>query len=221
MPSQQPAKELILVADPMCSWCWGFAPAMAAIRRDFGEQLGLSLIVGGLRPGTTDAMTEEMKGEIKHHWEHVNEASGQPFDFDFFKRDGFVYDTEPACRATVTVRGIAPQAAFDFMETLHRSFYAENKDITDIDVLTDLASAAGISPEHFRTVFQSDEAHSQTANDFAYARSMGVTGFPTIVAKEPGENGESQYAYLTVGYRPYDALEPLLREWIGTNDETA
>lgn len=211
-----PTKELILVADPMCSWCWGFAPAMAAIRRDFGDKVGLSLIVGGLRPGTTDAMSETMKGEISHHWQHVNEASKQPFDYDFFKRDGFVYDTEPACRAVVTVRGIKPEVVFDFLETLHRAFYAENKDITDIQVLTALAADTGVDPEHFATVFASDEARSQTVNDFAYARSMGVSGFPTIVAREPGENGESQYAYLTVGYRPYEALEPLLREWTGT-----
>ena len=211
-----PTKELILVADPMCSWCWGFAPAMAAIRREFGDTVGLSLIVGGLRPGTTEAMTDGMKGEIRHHWEHVNEASKQPFDFDFFERDGFVYDTEPACRAAVTVRGIKPEAAFDFLETLHRAFYAQNKDVTNIDVLAALAADTGVDPEHFRTVFASNEAREQTANDFAYARSLGVTGFPTIVAREPGENGESQYAYLTVGYRPYEALEPLLREWAGT-----
>ncbi len=215
MPDTPPRKELIFVADPMCSWCWGFAPAMAAIRRDYGDVVDISMVVGGLRPGTVEPMTDPMKGEIRHHWEHVNEASGQPFDFNFFERDGFIYDTEPGCRAAVSVRGIKPEAALDFVETLHRSFYAENKDIKDINVLMALATDAGVDADHFRKVFESEEARSETANDFAYARSLGVTGFPTIVARDQSDDGEGQYAYLTVGYRPYDALEPLLKEWTG------
>ncbi len=211
----KPDKELILVADPMCSWCWGFAPAMTAIRRDFGDVVDISVVVGGLRPGTTETMTEAMKGEIRHHWEHVTEASGQPFDYGFFERQGFIYDTEPGCRAAVSVRELEPEAALDFVEILHRSFYAENKDITDAGVLAELAAGAEIDPDAFLDYFESEDAKKKTLNDFNYARSLGVTGFPTIVARDSGADGEGQYAYLTVGYRPYEALEPLLRDWTG------
>jgi len=217
MSQSSHSKELIFVADPMCSWCWGFAPVIAAIRRDFGDVLDISLVVGGLRPGTTEPMTETIKGEIRDHWEHVNEASGQPFDFAFFERDGFIYDTEPGCRAAVAVRELKPTAALDFMETLHRSFYAENKDIKDTAILADLAAAAGLAPQQFRRYFESDDARKKTANDFYYAQSLGVTGFPTIVARDNSaeEATGGQYAYLTVGYRPYASIEPLLREWTG------
>lgn len=211
MTQSTAAKELIFVADPMCSWCWGFAPTISAIRRDFGNVLDISLVVGGLRPGTVEPMTEAMKGEIRNHWEHVNDASGQPFDFTFFDRDGFVYDTEPGCRAAVSVRHLKPEAALDFVEALHRSFYAENKDIKDVDVLSELAAAAGLDPEQFRQYFESEEAKKKTANDFHYAQSLGVTGFPTIVARDHAADG--QYAYLTVGYRSYASIEPMLREW--------
>lgn len=210
----QSSKDLIFVADPMCSWCWGFAPAIAAIQREFSDVLNISLVLGGLRPGTTEAMTEAVKGEVRRHWEHVNEASGQPFDFGFFERQAFVYDTEPPCRAAVSVRQLKPDAALDFIATLHRSFYAENKDITDAAVLTGLAAAAGLDPDRFGQYFRSEEAKEKTLNDFGYARSLGVTGFPTIVARETGDDGNAQYAYLTVGYRPYETLKPLLGEWL-------
>jgi len=36
--------------------------------------------------------------------ERVRDASGQPFDFDFFARERFVYDTEAAARAAVVMR---------------------------------------------------------------------------------------------------------------------
>ena len=44
-----------------------------------------------------------------------------------------------------------------------------------------------------------------TIEDFQMARSLGVTGFPTVVV-----NDDEGYAYLTVGYQPYEHLERLL-----------
>src|SRR3712207_1860168 len=96
--------HLVYVADPMCSWCWGFSPVIDAIRHRFADALPIRLIMGGLRPGTTKVMDAAAKRTIRTHWEHVQEASGQPFDFGFLDRDGFVYDTEPAAKAVVVVR---------------------------------------------------------------------------------------------------------------------
>jgi putative protein-disulfide isomerase len=210
------SKELILVADPMCSWCWGFAPAVSAIRQQYGKNLDITLIVGGLRAGNDKVMDDESKSYIRHHWEEVNKASGQPFDFEFFERDDFTYDTEPACRACVSVRGIKPEVTLNYLELLHRSFYANNQDITDTSVLASLALSLGVEAEHFTQVFQSEEARSATFNDFQVARNLGVTGFPTLVAVDKGEaeDDENQYAYLSVGYRPYEALAPVLEEWM-------
>jgi putative protein-disulfide isomerase len=39
--------RLIYVMDPMCSWCWGFAPVMTALAAE-AEKQGVSL---GLRVG--------------------------------------------------------------------------------------------------------------------------------------------------------------------------
>ena len=49
-------KRILYIADPMCSWCWGFAPVIAAIGETFGGDAPLKLVVGGLRPGETRAM---------------------------------------------------------------------------------------------------------------------------------------------------------------------
>ena len=103
-PTEEPMEEemiheIIYIGDPMCSWCWGFAPVLDEMLDRHGQHAELKIIVGGLRPGTTSPMDESDKSTIRSHWEHVNEASGQPFDYAFFDRDGFVYDTEPAARA--------------------------------------------------------------------------------------------------------------------------
>ena len=78
-------REIICVVDPMCSWCWGFSPVIDAIAETYGDKADISFVAGGLRPLTTEPMSESMKAEIRGHWEHVTEASGQSFDFDFFR----------------------------------------------------------------------------------------------------------------------------------------
>ena len=60
-------RNLIYVADPMCSWRWGFSPVIDAIRRRFGDALPIRLIMGGLRPGTTKPLDDAGKRTIREH----------------------------------------------------------------------------------------------------------------------------------------------------------
>ncbi|MEW6590508.1 MAG: DsbA family protein, partial [Pseudomonadota bacterium] len=91
-------------ADPMCSWCWGFSPSIEALRGEYQERLRIALVLGGLRHETTP-MTTAQREEILHHWHAVHTRTGQPFRFDGALPEGFVYDTEPACRAVATMGG--------------------------------------------------------------------------------------------------------------------
>ena len=45
-------KILWYIADPMCSWCWGFAPTIKEIRLNYSEKLKIKLVMGGLRSGS-------------------------------------------------------------------------------------------------------------------------------------------------------------------------
>jgi putative protein-disulfide isomerase len=209
-------REIIIVVDPMCSWCWGFSPGVEAIDREYADTAPVTLVAGGLRPLTTNPMDDQMKAEIRHHWEDVNKASGQPFDFSFFDRNGFVYDTEPPCRAMVTVREIKPEAAVPFLAETHKAFYAENRDITNGQILQELAADQGVDPDTFIKAFSSREMTYATSNDFYRAQAMGVQGFPTVILRR-GEN----MALLCAGFRPFEDLKPHLDDWIAEKEEDA
>ena len=141
-------RHLVYFADPMCSWCWGFAPAMEAVGAQHPE-LPVRLVMGGLRPFTAGAMDAAAKARTRSHWQHVEAASGQPFDFAFFEREGFIYDTEPAARAVVAARRLAPEAAFPLYHRIQRAFYAGNRDVTDAGVLSELAAEGGLDRQAF------------------------------------------------------------------------
>ncbi len=202
-------REIIVVVDPMCSWCWGFSPALTEMAETYQDKAPVWLMAGGLRPLTEKPMNDDAKADIRHHWEDVHKASGQPFDFSFFKRNGFVYDTEPACRALVAMRLIKPEAAPHYLAAMHEAFYAQNRDITNETILSELAAAEGVDKNDFIRVFSSRQIIYRTAGDFHRAHAMGVRGFPTVVLRT-GEKLE----LLCAGFRPFDQLKPAIDQWL-------
>ena len=69
--------HLLYIADPMCSWCYGFAPVIEALAVHFGDRLPVRIMVGGLRAGNTRAMTAQDRDYIRGAWTRVGAASGQ------------------------------------------------------------------------------------------------------------------------------------------------
>ncbi|WP_234731716.1 DsbA family protein [Acidocella facilis] len=203
--------HLVYFADPMCSWCWGFSPVIEAIRRRFGDALPVRLVLGGLRPGNTNVMTASDRAEIRAHWEHVREASGQPFDFSFFEREGFVYDTEPASRAVVVFRQQGMTSGLAALARIQHAFYAENRDVTAAKVLTDLAMELGMDELGFKTLFNDAAVAAETMQDFALAQQAGIRGFPTLIA---GTGDQRGYALVTNGFQRADRLIPALTAWL-------
>jgi putative protein-disulfide isomerase len=204
-----PSRHLLYIADPMCSWCWGFSPVIESVRDHFGKELPMRLLLGGLRPGTTEPMGTGMKTEIKGHWKHVQQATGQPFDLNFFDREGFVYDTEPAAHAVVTVRRLESDLVFEFLKRVQEAFYARNRNVANSDVLAEIAEASGLDREAFAAEFETEEAVRDTWRDFETSRRLGVTGFPTLLAGSE----ESGYEIITAGYRPWEEMKEMIEEW--------
>jgi putative protein-disulfide isomerase len=210
MGTTKPGKQLVYVADPMCSWCYGFSPIIAAIAERFDERLPLKLVMGGLRAGNETPMRQEDKDYIRSAWTRVNAASGQPFDFGFFERESFVYDTEPACRAVVTARRLLPRMALPLMGRISQAFYAENRDMTSPDEIAAVAEKVGFERGPFAEAFLAPDTRNDTFRDFLTAQQLGIHGFPTLIAG----SDEEGYALLTNGYQPLEnLLEPLERWW--------
>ncbi|MBD9424650.1 DsbA family protein [Pseudomonas sp. PDM15] len=195
--------------DPMCSWCWGFAPVVQALAEQAAAAgVPLQLVLGGLRRERA-ALDPAARVRILSHWQAVNASTGQLFNFNDALPEGFVYDTEPACRALVTARGLDEQSVWPLLELIQEAFYAEGRDVTRAQVLVELAERAGIPRIEFAAAFDSVEAAEATAADFTWVQDLGISGFPTLLAERDG-----RLALLTNGYQPLEALAPLLGRWL-------
>ena len=203
--------HLIYFADPMCSWCWGFAPTIEAVHARYGEILPIRLIMGGLRPGNTEVMTDKAKDGMRTYWPNVAEASGQPFDYDFLDREGFVYDTDPAARAVVVMRRHHPERALAFLGRAQRAFYAQNRDVTDAAVLADLAVEFGMDRDALLADHASEAAKEETWRDYATSQRAGVTGFPTLIG---GPDTTGVYGIVAQGFQPPQAVVDTIDRWL-------
>lgn len=202
--------RLLYVMDPMCSWCWGFAPVFDALAAQ-AEAAGvaLHLVAGGLRPGTAQALDHGTRDYILRHWQAVAERTGQAFRFDGALPPGFVYDTEPASRALVAVRSLAPDKTWPLVQAIQQAFYVEGLDVTRPAQLVELAEQVGVPRRAFAEAFDSPAQRAATQADFARVQNLGIAGFPTLLAERHG-----QLALLTNGYQPLDSLAPLLGRWL-------
>lgn len=200
-------KQLIIVVDPMCSWCWGFAPVHRAIHQHYHDRAAISVLMGGLRTGSTSEMTQEFKEKILHHWHQVAAVTKQSFQFRF--PDHFIYDTEPACRAAVVVRDIHSEKLLDYIELIQKRFYVENQDITHTDQLSDCATHLGIDADQFLSHFNSANMKTQTQKDFQLAFEYEATGFPTVLA-----NYDGGFFPLAIGYDEFDNIKLKIDRWL-------
>ena len=200
-------KELLFVVDPMCSWCWGFAPVMEELRINFESEYTFSLVLGGLRTKGEMSWDERSKAYLQGHWEQVAQLTGQVFSNSLFEKASFEYDTYPACKAVITVREqFGMQYAFRYLHTIQEAFYAKGKDITNIDILNDLLDES-LDSESFKTFFESDRAELLMEHDFAKARSMGANAFPSVVIID-----EEGHMICQKGYRSLLEMNRLLKQ---------
>jgi putative protein-disulfide isomerase len=191
--------ELLYIADPMCSWCWGFAPVIEKIDQSF--DIPVRVIVGGLRPGSRAEPLDRVRPMLEHHWAQVGAASGQPFDVEALNRTDWMYDTLVPDTAVVVMRSTAPDEALRFLAVVQRAFYADVIDVTDPDVYRDLVVGFPVDPDEFVAAIRSPEMQAVAEQDFREAQWIGVTGFPTLLLRDGATT-----IPLSLGYAPFEQV---------------
>ena len=208
--------KLLYVGDPMCSWCYGFGKEMTALAA-LHPGLALEIVVGGVRTGVNDILDDTGKNFRLGHWARVEAASGLPFNREaFMAREGFVYDTEPICRAVVTARLAAPAAdQLAVFRALQQAFYVDGRDTTDgavlAGVLETALAAQGITVDATTLLhrWKGADTIAATKADFVRARAMGVRSFPALLLETA-----QGLAEVSPGYAPVAELDRALRRYL-------
>ncbi|WP_218847019.1 DsbA family protein [Winogradskyella forsetii] len=208
-------EELFYIGDPMCSWCWGISPQINALQCYANqEHIPFNLIMGGLRPGGGEAWDTAFKRFLEHHWQQVHEKSGQPFSYELFEKDEFNYDTEPACRAVITARSLAPEKTLAFYELVQHYFYTKSKDPKQVDFYKVICETLDIDFQDFSDQFTSESMKLATQADFTKSRELGVRGFPSIIYRH-----KDQLYNIASGYTEFEDLKAAILKLKAKNED--
>jgi len=176
----QEKPKLIYFGDPMCSWCYGFAPELEKVVTKLSDKVTLELVMGGLRPYNKQTMVE-LKSFLTEHWQEVNHRSGQTFKYDILDDTQITYDTEPPSRAVVVVRSISPKQEMEFFKEVQKLFYQENKNLHLAESYFPVLKALNIDKTLFTKNFESENFKQKIKEDFTKSADYGVRGFPTLI----------------------------------------
>ncbi len=196
---------LLYVTNPMCAWCYGFTPVVRRLHALWYGRLKVQVLFGDLQAHTDEPLDQEDKDSMAVSWHRVQQETYLPFDFRFFTRNNFVYNTEPACRALLCVRLLRPVLSLEVLRAFHSAFYVDGLDLTDTEVLVHLVGLFGIRENLFLALFESEEIMDQMESEFSYVDEIGAVTFPSLFVQT--ERGIER---LADGYVPLDVLEQRL-----------
>ncbi len=176
---------LLYVTDPMCAWCYGFTPIVRRLRALWYGRLSVQVLVGGLRPYAQEPLSDLEKDNLAVSWHRAQLKCQLPFDYKFFLRQELTYDTEPACRALLTVKHLRPNLTLEVLRALHSAFYADGRDISKPEVLVEVVRPFGISENLFLALFETEEIYRQTQQEFEMVERLGVSTLPSVYLDHP------------------------------------
>lgn len=195
---------LIYIGDPMCSWCYGFAPEMDKILEAFPDT-PFEIIMGGLRPDGSETMME-LKDFLYTHWQEVHKVSGQDFNYGILSKTSVMYNTEPACRAVFVMGMLEPEKKYAYFKAVQKGFYVDNHLPHDEELYGEIATHFDIDYENFMKLYRQPRTKEAVYKEFEKAERYGATGFPTVIAKINGK-----HFLVTQGYQKADRLIALLK----------
>lgn len=173
---------LYFVHDPMCSWCWGFAPAWQKISTELQRlPLEVRLLVGGLAPDSNEPMPIEQQQTIAKIWQRIQQQiPGTEFNFDFWQKNTPRRSTYPACRAVLAAKNQGGEFEQKMISAIQQAYYLEAKNPSDDEVLIELAEKTGLNRQQFSEDLNSTATQKQLIADIEMGQSLPINGFPSL-----------------------------------------
>lgn len=211
--------RILYFTDPFCSWCWASEPTLLALMEQYGDQVEVQTVMGGMIRDFSD-FNDAANGisnpqAVMPHWRMVEERTRQPIDERVWEKvTDPHFSTWPA--------NIAAKAAYlqgktlgdQYLRRIRRATMTERLVVASPEVLLELAKEIeGLDLARFAKDLNGAEATESFHEDLRLGQAYGVTGFPTMifVLEDPEAQGEQGKAYLINGFRSLGTYEKALK----------
>ena len=196
---------LYYIADPMCSWCWGFSPVLESVSGVLPVEIPIRYVMGGLARDSEEPMSGETRSYVQSQWRLVAERTGAEFNWDFWKNCEPRRSTYPACRAVIAAGMQRPDGTWAMFHAIQRAYYLEARNTSDNETLLQLAGEVNLDAQRFSEDLVSTHTDALLHEDFELRRSLHADKFPTMIL----EHDDNQL-WLAYGYEEEELVVDLL-----------
>ncbi|PIC96984.1 dithiol-disulfide isomerase [Sporosarcina sp. P26b] len=184
----QPAKEINLyyVTDPICSHCWAIEPELRRFVEQYGHYFNMHTVMGGLLEKWHDGPIDPGNGiykpaDVAGHWREVGEHSRMPIDGSLMV-DNPVQSSYPPSRVfKIIQKNHGDTLASAYLRRTREELFVFNQNISERAEMIGIVNALGLDGEAIVNEAEQPIGQQLLNEDFAQARSLGATGFPSII----------------------------------------
>jgi putative protein-disulfide isomerase len=210
--------------DPACSASWATEPTLRRLMVEFGADLSITYVLGGLARDYTAGYEDPeagiggklgVYGGLVVHWLDVAASSGMPIDPRLWT-EGPITTTYPACMGVKAGAEQGEEAAGRYLRAVREGLLCFRRKLDTTEPLVEEARRAGLDVARFRIdlasnaiveAFGADLEETRTVPEEARSAGKAKQGqggervpFPT--GAFAGEDGEPHWVF---GRRPYEA----------------
>lgn len=208
--------EITFYTDPLCCWSWGFEPQWRRLQYEFGDQIVVRNVMGGLLPSWKNyndpVYSVSRPMQMGSVWLEAGRVSGMPMSDTLWVTDPPA-SSYPACIAVKCAELQSAEAGKIYLRMLREAVMINGQNIAKQEVLTRLAHQLAdtypglLQTDRFEADLTGDIGVEAFRKDWQETQNRNITRFPTLILKSVGKP-----AIMLTGYRPYPVLLDAIRQ---------
>lgn len=180
--NQNSGPTLYYIHDPMCSWCWGFHPALKRLKEKLPANITMRYLLGGLAADSDQPMPEAMQQFLQKTWRTIQQQiPTTEFNFDFWTNCHPRRSTYASCRAVIATKNQNPAIEKDMIHAIQTTYYLRAKNPSDDNTLIELADSLGLDVDEFKSDLNSDTTNHDLHKEIEFSQQLGAQGFPSLI----------------------------------------
>jgi predicted DsbA family dithiol-disulfide isomerase len=168
--------------DPACPESWAGEPALRKLMVEFGDDLSITYVMGGLAREFDDP------AGMMVPWLDAAERSGMPVDPRLWA-EAPLSSSYPACMAVKAAAEQGPELEGRYLRALREGIFCFRRKLDTVEALVEAARAVGLDAARFRSSLESNAIVEAFGADLEETRALGVTlphlDFPDRPASPP------------------------------------
>jgi putative protein-disulfide isomerase len=200
--------QVLYIYDPLCGWCFGFSSVIKKLSEAYAADLDFDIISGGMMVDEREGLLDSQMGAyILDTIPRLEEYTGVTFGEAYKQQvaSGTLYQSSVKPSVALSVfKTYYPAKGISFASSLQHALFVEGKSLEANDTYIELLHLYDIKDDTFLVKLNSEEYRYAAYQEFNFAKELGVTGFPAVIAIH-----KDKYYSVSRGYQSYNNLKPV------------